>query len=693
MLLLNDDDGLVPRENLYVRGMNTSPGVFALYVVFMRYHNHVAGEIGAANDDDPAGTALTDDEIFLLARKKTIAVYQSFVEEKYLPTLLGYKLDPYEGYDPLVDPSIDEFFAAVSFRYAHTSLSGVIRLLDADFAPIPADPLYLRDTFKQALGGGSDILTVVGRHGGVEPFLRGLTVVAAKGHDASFVDDVNVWAEATTVLDVQRGRDVGIPPYNAVRRAMGLEAARTFEDLVGGAAAAEVDDPELVSALRALYLDDVELVDAYVGALVEPRDSSIDTMGPLFTRSIIDQFTRLRDGDRFWYRNLYPPEEYESFPGLSDIIKLVCDDMDLFPSDPYLLYHPGGSGGGDAVCGARANQLTLLGCVTMPVCGGLLFNSRRTIAPDRCRLFLLLSFGFVLHLPFLFGSGMFSLNWQLDNVPNPKVRQTSRVMVTDGDGSGTGRSIEVTLSFLEEMEEPGYIGIGWGKQEMRGAHIWFCTVNDDAFAAAKGRGMPESCSATGDTQQIVGGVPVLGDNATSVSNGADLVSCCLAIGTLHNAPQCASPSDAVFYSLEVTGACVSRTMTSVTLRAQVCIDDDAAEGNRDSDNQTCFRTTSTSDGRMDYIVAYNPLSQLRPHGYQRRTSSQLDLNAGIATQTETDTVDSGLIATHGIFMLVGWLFIAPWAVFIVRYLKTRSWHLVVHISIMGVVGSVSTFDR
>jgi peroxidase len=359
-LLTLDDDGLIPRENIYIQGMNTSPGVFALYIVFMRYHNHVATEIRDAHN----GTVpLTDEELYQSARRRTIAVYQSFVEEKYLPTLLGYKLEPYGGYDPKVDPSIDEFFAAVSFRYAHTSLSGMVRVLDANFAPTPADPLYLRDVFKQGIDSGNDILSIVKRHGGVEPFVRGMTVVAAKGHDASFVDDVNIWSEATSVLDVQRGRDVGIPPYNAIRRAMGLAPAGTFEELVGATEGGEAaDDPGLVPTLRALYGDDVELVDAYVGALVEPHSSSMDTMGPLFTQSIMDQFTRLRDGDRFWYRNVYPPEEYEAFPILSELIKLLCTDMDLFPDDPYVLYHPPAPSG-DAVCSAATsnnNHLNLL---------------------------------------------------------------------------------------------------------------------------------------------------------------------------------------------------------------------------------------------------------------------------------------------------------------------------------------------
>lgn len=361
-----DEDGLIPRDHLYVQGMNTSPGVFALYVVFMRYHNHVATELKRTTEENVTAGSLSDDEIFLLARQKTIAVYQTFVEEKYLPTLLGYKLDDYQGYKESVDPSMDEFFAAVSFRYAHTSLSGTVRLLGSDMQPTPYDPLNVRDTFKQAAETGNDILSLVKEKGGVEPFLRGLTITAAKGHDASFVDDVNIWAEATSVLDVQRGRDVDIPRYNEVRRNMGLDPMSSFEELLGInattalSASYEAGDVKLLQALKTLYHDDIELLDAYVGALLEPRGTSIDTMGPLFTRSIQDQFTRVRDGDRFWYRNIYTPEEYENFPGLSDMIKLVCDEMELFPKDPYVLYREIGEASTGETCNAASNQLNLL---------------------------------------------------------------------------------------------------------------------------------------------------------------------------------------------------------------------------------------------------------------------------------------------------------------------------------------------
>mmetsp|Transcript_13448 Transcript_13448/g.25308 ORF Transcript_13448/g.25308 Transcript_13448/m.25308 type:complete len:1223 (+) Transcript_13448:3-3671(+) len=345
----------------------------------------------------------------------------------------------------------------------------------------------------------------------------------------------------------------------------------------------------------------------------------MDTMGPLFTKSIVDQFKRVRDGDRFWYKNVYEREEYETFPSLSDIIKMVCDDMDLFPSDAYALYDPQQqlSGGGGS-CSA-SSQLNLL-------------------------------------------DGLFSVSWEWEQSTTIASRKKRRQLTTED------RSILVTLSVLEEMEDPGFIGIGWGKQEMKGAQIWFCTVNQGVFHASKGD-FPEDCSAR---QQNEDG-----------SNNANLFSCCVASTSSYHVPQCLKPGDSNYYELEVADACLSKSMSSVQVKAKVCPD-----GDDDSSTAACFRSTSTADGKIDFIVAFNPFTTVRSHGYQRRTSAQVDLSAGILTSVEQDTVDNGLIATHGIFMLAGWLFLAPWGIFIVRYMKTRSWHLVTHISIMGVVGSM-----
>lgn len=41
-------------------------------------------------------------------------------------------------------------------------------------------------------------------------------------------------------------------------------------------------------------------MDLFVGGLIE---TTFDGPGPLFTAITIDQFVRIRNGDRFWYEN------------------------------------------------------------------------------------------------------------------------------------------------------------------------------------------------------------------------------------------------------------------------------------------------------------------------------------------------------------------------------------------------------
>src|SRR5262249_42628532 len=62
--------------------------------------------------------------------------------------------------------------------------------------------------------------------------------------------------------------------------------------------------------LKQLYAN-VDNIDPWIGGLAEDHVPGSST-GPLIRAGLIDQFTRLRDGDRFWYQNqsIYlPPGE------------------------------------------------------------------------------------------------------------------------------------------------------------------------------------------------------------------------------------------------------------------------------------------------------------------------------------------------------------------------------------------------
>ena len=79
----------------------------------------------------------------------------------------------------------------------------------------------------------------------------------------------------------------------SVRVAYGLPPATSFAQISS--------DPEVQSALASAYKS-VDDIDIWVGGLAEDHVRGA-MMGETFSTILADQFTRLRDGDRFWYKN------------------------------------------------------------------------------------------------------------------------------------------------------------------------------------------------------------------------------------------------------------------------------------------------------------------------------------------------------------------------------------------------------
>mmetsp|Transcript_5710 Transcript_5710/g.13451 ORF Transcript_5710/g.13451 Transcript_5710/m.13451 type:complete len:1254 (+) Transcript_5710:47-3808(+) len=605
-LVDKNGNGLLPRQP-YLRGcFSIVPGAYSLHVLWMRLHNHVAKIISKENPD------FNDEEIFQAARNYVIATYQKNAVTKYIPALLGDSMGPYQGYDPSLDPSIDEYFGAVTYRYGHSEQPDIVRLVDEDFLPTSQDPIFMRSAYH---GNPQQIIE---RAGGIEDVLRGATTVPTKPFDYYFEDDLNFYAKATSMVDVQRARDVGIPPYNQARRNMGLEPISTIRELVvneGG-----YDNDELVRVVENLYGNDIEKVDSYVATLFEKPIIPDGLFGPSLTDSTRDQIHRVRSGDRFWYENTFSEEEIMALPSLTEVIKLVCKGMDKFPETFFRVYGyenngsgagagaGAGAGGEDGNCdGEFKNQLGLLG-------------------------------------------GDMTMKWIIDQpLSNPR---NANKKTTDEAMEST---IELTLTANAEMEGAGFLGVGWRSRKMAGAEIWFCTVNPGLF----GQGITPNCD----------------DRQTT----PDMFQCCVASGA-NVKPSCLSPEDSRHYELDVINWCLSPEESSVTVKALVC--DEHVETD-------CFDISSNPDGSIDMIVSYNPNDQNRPHGFQRRTSTVVDLKAGIMTASEDGVADTGLIAYHGITMLVFWMIMAPIGIYIVRYMKTKSWRLAAHISIMGVVGGLT----
>lgn len=311
---------------------NEQVGLTAMHTLFVREHNRIARNLAARRPE------LSGDALYERARRLVGAEIQVITYREFLPALLGPgALPPYPGYRPEVDARIANEFSTAAYRFGHSALSPTLLRLDAAGEEVAEGHLALRDAFfaPQRLID----------EGGIEPVLRGLASQVCQSVDPLVIDDVRNFLFGPpgaggfdlASLNIQRGRDHGLPSYNAVRRALGLRPARNFGDISSR--------PEIRRRLRAAY-DTVEDIDLWVGGLAEdPLPGAM--VGELVGVILKDQFEALRDGDRFWYQRVLSRQEQRQVEGtrLADIIRRNTSIGDEIPDDVFHVRSAAPSGG------------------------------------------------------------------------------------------------------------------------------------------------------------------------------------------------------------------------------------------------------------------------------------------------------------------------------------------------------------
>ncbi len=327
-------------DTLFLAGdvrANENAALTSMHTLFVREHNRLAEEIAAA---DPS---LTDEEIYQQARAINVAQIQSITFNQFLPALLGESaFSYYDGYDPSVNPEISNLFSTASYRFGHSMLSSELLRLNNDGTVIDDGNLDLASAFF-----APDEVT----DNGIDSLLLGLSSSLANEIDNQIVDDVRNFLFGApgsggfdlASLNIQRGRDHGLADYNQVRIDLGLEPVTSFADITS--------DPVLADKLEMLY-GDVNNIDVWVGALAEDHVEG-SSLGELNQAVIVDQFERIRDGDRFWYQNVLAGRELAEVENttLSDIIERntgITDLRDNLFYDESVLYHKVAEGSGSA---------------------------------------------------------------------------------------------------------------------------------------------------------------------------------------------------------------------------------------------------------------------------------------------------------------------------------------------------------
>jgi len=301
---------------------NEQVGLTALHTLFVREHNWHATRL---REKYPTRTG---EEIYQAARAFVMAEIQVITYGEYLPALLGKRaIRSYRGYKPGVDATITNLFSTAAYRYGHSALSPVLMRVDEDGSEIEEGHLALRNAFFAPWR--------IAAEGGLEPVLRGLAAQACQDIDPYVIDDVRNFLFGPpgsggfdlAALNIQRGRDHGLPSYNETREQLGLRRARHFRDITR--------DRALASRLEEAY-GNVDEVDVWVGSLAEDNVRGA-MVGPLVYKVVTAQFEALRDGDRFWYKRTLPRKVAHRIERvrLSDIIRRNTDIGDELQDDVF----------------------------------------------------------------------------------------------------------------------------------------------------------------------------------------------------------------------------------------------------------------------------------------------------------------------------------------------------------------------
>lgn len=329
---------------------NIQPGLLAMHTLWLREHNRLARALihllaletktdvmettcGWCDNNvvDRISSTLGivnasefDELIFQEVRRILIAEFQIVTYKEYLPALLGHDLNENNSiqYDEQIHASVSNTFATAAMRFGHTQVHDMIGRVYANGTV--SKPLQLRKTY---FATSNDIIE---RFGGLDSMLRSMLAadvtttiessdetlcensasrpcVSNEIREFLFGSDQRILLKKKgkrrtgtdlIAVNIQRGRDHGLPDYNTVLSKL-LAPITSFEEV----------SSNFADTLSHLYDNDVNNIDLFVGMSVEKKKSKNDHIGPLASRLLENQFRDLISGDRFFYTNEFTTQQ------------------------------------------------------------------------------------------------------------------------------------------------------------------------------------------------------------------------------------------------------------------------------------------------------------------------------------------------------------------------------------------------
>ncbi|XP_067656695.1 peroxidase-like [Haliotis asinina] len=307
---------------------NENPGLQSMHTIFVREHNRLACRLKELN------CHWGDERLFQEARKIVGAYAQKITYGDFLPAINGDQMDPYNlslvpvgysnVYDNTTDASIRNVFATAAFRIGHSMVRSFLASYSPDYDNLGQTPL--REGFDNThIIISEDNRTIGG-------FIRGLVTECVQSVDCKISQELtdHLFPDGNRSLDIaalniQRGRDHGLPPYTAWRTFCGMPVVDNFDDLIN-----TTHSNATVNKLRMAY-DDVHDIDLFPGSISEEHVSG-GLVGPTFACLLGKQFQALKEGDRFWFEGdndyvKFSPDQLAEIRKAS-LSRIFCDNTD-----------------------------------------------------------------------------------------------------------------------------------------------------------------------------------------------------------------------------------------------------------------------------------------------------------------------------------------------------------------------------
>lgn len=285
-----------------------------MHTVWVRFHNKAATVLAKFNPH------WSDEKLYQETRKIVYSIVQHITYREFLPIVLGPEVMDlfelrlvrkgyYAQYNNKINPAIANSFSTAAYRFGHSMVQNSFVRTDHKHRPLFNSKLhesifftnlkFLRPLPDVSLHEELDNFENIWSFGSVDRLLLGFANQPAQRRDEFICDELSnhlfqssslPFGSDLAAINIQRGRDHGIPPYTSWREPCGLSPVKTWQDLKG------IFNADSVNRFRSVYLQ-VDDIDLFSGGLAE-KPVRGGVVGPTFACIIAQQFLNLRKGDR-----------------------------------------------------------------------------------------------------------------------------------------------------------------------------------------------------------------------------------------------------------------------------------------------------------------------------------------------------------------------------------------------------------